>query len=1134
LVVKQAGTNHHAVMTDADFLREEPPVGGFGGQPDPVTDYLRKLERALKRGDATEHTYRPALKELIEALDEKVLCTNEPKRSQCGAPDYAVSRKGDQLNIGYMEAKNIGADLAEDERGGQLKRYLPGLPNLLLTDYLEFRWFVEGEKRGTFRLANVAPGGKVAPVATQELERARLLLLAFTSQEPVDIVSAEQLARRLAFLAKVVHDVIIGAFQTGQASQQLRDWRDAFAATLLPELAPHADAAKEAEAVREFADMFAQTLAYGLFSARVSSGSGKFTREKAQRLIPRTNPFLRTFFEQITGAALDEEPFADFLEDLIQTLDHADMGRVMEDFGKHGPRRDPVVHFYETFLQAYDPKLRELRGVYYTPEPVVNYIVQSIDRLLKDKFRIKAGLADHQKIKLPPGAAVCDRRDGEADDRRSQSAATEECHRVLILDPATGTATFLYTVLDFIRSQFKTRKNAGQWGSYVHEHLLPRLFGFELLMAPYAVAHFKIGLALAAMDEEHLFRQQWSYEPQGGERVNIFLTNTLEDLEHTAEQLGPLRVLSNEANAASEVKRHKPVLVVLGNPPYSGHSANTGEWISKLVRDYYFCDGQPLGERNPKWLQDDYVKFLRWGQWRIEQTGQGILAFITNHGYLDNPTFRGMRQNLMQTFDEIYVLDLHGNSKKKETVPGSGEADKNVFDIRQGVAIGLFVKLPSEAKRKKGPATVRHLDLWGAERQKKYDWLNGHHVENTKWTMLDPTAPHYLFIPQHTRRRREYELGWGITEMMPVNSAGIVTARDSLTICWHKIEVEPRVKRFAALSVEGARAEFKLGPDTRDWKVPLAQEDINNTGFDPAKIRKLLYRPFDLRWTYYSGTTRGFLCMPRPEVMAHLIAGNNLAMILTRQTRDNWAAFSTQSLVAHKSVAAYDINSAFPLYLHRNGKLPAEDLFPHDNGRRPNLSAGFVKDFCEKLQVKFVPDGLGRPGKREVGPESIFNYAYAVFHSPAYRERYAEFLRADFPRLPLTGNWELYRSLSELGLRLVNLHARGEGEGKGPGFPMAGDNCVEAVRYQPPQGREPGRVWINHEQFFEGVPEGVWAFPVGGYLPAQRWLKDRKHRKLAYEDISAYARIIFALAETRKLMAQIDQAIESHGGWPFK
>jgi hypothetical protein len=1109
-------------MTD-DFLHEEPPAYGSGGKPAPLTEYLNKIERALKRGDATEHTHRPALKELIEALDENVICTNEPKRSACGAPDYVVSRKREQLTLGYIESKNIGADLANEEGGGQLKRYLPALPNLLLTDYLEFRWFADGKKRETFRFASVAPGGRLTPLPPDELERARLLLLGFLSQKPVDIASAEQLARRLANLTHLIRDIIIRAFQVGQASQQLRDWRDAFATTLLPELAPQTDAGKESEAAGKFADMFAQTLAYGLFSARAASGGTKFTREKAQKLIPRANPFLRTFFEQITGAALDDEPFAGFVEDVIQTLDHADMARVMEDFGKHRRRRDPVVHFYETFLQAYDPKLRELRGVYYTPEPVVNYIVQSIDRLLKDKFGLKAGLADHSKITLK-------RKEGERE-------ITDETHRVLILDPATGTATFLYTVLDFIRSQFKTRKNAGQWGGYVHQHLLPRLFGFELLMAPYAVAHFKIGLALAAMDEEPLFRRQWSYEPQGDERVNIFLTNTLEDLEHTAEQLGPLRALSNEANSAYEVKQHKPVLVVLGNPPYSGHSANTGEWISKLVRDYHFCDGQPLGERNPKWLQDDYVKFLRWGQWRIEQTGQGILAFITNHGYLDNPTFRGMRQHLMQTFDEIYVLDLHGNSKKKETVPNSGEADKNVFDIRQGVAIGIFVKLPPEArakKKEKSPAIVRHCHLWGAQRQRKYDWLDDHHVENTRWTALEPIAPHYLFIPRDTTRLKEYERGWMVTEMMPVNSVGIVTARDALALACDKEELWIRVLNFSRLSPEEARRRFDLPPDAQDWRIEDAQADIRQTGCERSRIVRLLYRPFDWRYTYYTGTAGGFHCRPRFEVMRHIFKRENIALVSSRQTRDSWAVFACDTIMGHKSVSAFDINAIFPIYLYPNGNLPEEDLFAHENGRRPNLSAEFIRDFCQKLQVKFVPDGLGRPAKREVGPELIFHYAYAVFHSPAYRQRYAEFIRADFPRLPITSNFELFRRLAGFGGELVDLHARGKGEPRNLSFPVQSDNVIEEVRYQPPKGKEGGRVWINDQQYFEGVPESAWAFPIGGYLPAQRWLKDRIGRTLGFDEKAEYQRIIWALLETRRLMAEIDASIKKHGGWPLQ
>ena len=1099
-------------MSDEDLLHEEPPAyGGGESRPSPLQNYLRKLERALRRGDATEHTHRPALKELLEALDNRIVATNEPKRSDCGAPDYVVSRRRDQLSLGYIEAKNIGADLAEHEHGGQLKRYLPALFNLVLSDYLEFRWFVDGKLRATFRLATLQPGGKLAPVSAEEMERAKSLLLAFLSQPPVDIASAEELARRLATLTHVIRDIIIGAFQTEQASQQLRDWRNAFAATLLPELAPQGDARKEAEAASAFADMFAQTLAYGLFSARASSGSTGFTRAKAQKLIPRTNPFLRTFFEQITGAALDDEPFAGFVEDLIQTLDHADMARVMEDFGKHGRRRDPVVHFYETFLQAYDPKLRELRGVYYTPEPVVNYIVQSIDRLLKDKFGIKAGLADHSKITVT-------RKEGEREIK-------DETHRVLILDPATGTATFLYTVLDFIRSQFKTRKNAGQWGSYVHEHLLPRLFGFELLMAPYAVAHFKLGLALAAMDEEPLFRQQWSYEPQGNERLNIFFTNTLEDLEHATEQLGPLRALSNEANSAYEVKRHKPVLVVLGNPPYANFGQqNRHPWILGLLDDYK----RGLNEKKLN-LNDDFIKFIRWAQWRIEQTGSGIVGYITNNVYLDGLTHRRMRECLLETFDEIYIVNLHGSSKKQETAP-DGSKDDNVFDITVGVAIALFVKLPPGAKKdSKSLATVRYADLWG-RRTAKYEWLDDHHAENTKWKKLSPETPGFYFVPKDLSAGKEYKKGWSLLDIFPVANNGLKTDRDDLFFDFDKRSLEQRMQVFFRPELtEQFRDDFRV-IDSSSYDIEARRRTLK---FKAQAIRRCLYRPFDYRWLYYDV---GLTSRPAEKVMRHLIAGENIGLCCLRQSRrDEEGPFlAVSGLVNKDAVSLFDIGTVFPLYLYANGDLPEGDLFAHANGRRPNLSAAFIKDFCGRLGCKFVPEGLGRAAKREVGPESIFNYAYAILHSAAYRERYAEFLRAEFPRLPLTGTWELFQPLANFGLRLVDLHAHDKGEGKGPGFPIVGENLVLDVRYQPPQGKEPGRVWINERQYFDGVSEMVWDFPVGGYRPAQRWLKDRKKRRLGFEEIGAYARIVFALLETRKLMAQIDGVIEDHGGWPLK
>ena len=401
----------------------------------------------------------------------------------------------------------------------------------------------------------------------------------------------------------------------------------AFQKTLLPGL----DQAK-------FADMYAQTLAYGLFASRVnySGDPVNFNLRGAAEDIPRTNPFLRDLFYHSRfdlGSRLTW-----MVESLVEVLRHSDMDSILAHFGRRTQQTDPVLHFYETFLSAYNPTLRETRGVYYTPEPVVKYIVRSVDHILKTRFDRPRGLADKD---------------------------------TLILDPALGTGTFLYFVIEQIKERFEGQR--GLWKGYVEEHLLPRIFGFELLMAPYTVAHMNLSLQL----------KDAGYDFKEGERLGIYLTNSLEEGVKEKYESAFGGFIEEEANAAAEIKRDKPIMVVLGNPPYSGHSANKGEWIGKLVRDYYFVDGKPLGERNPKWLQDDYVKFIRFGQWRIEQTGEGVLAFITNHGYLDNPTFRGMRQQLLQTFSEIYILNLHGNSLKGEVTP-EGNADENVFDIRTG------------------------------------------------------------------------------------------------------------------------------------------------------------------------------------------------------------------------------------------------------------------------------------------------------------------------------------------------------------------------------------------------------------------------------------------------------------------
>jgi hypothetical protein len=1109
------------VNSENDFLREEPPAYGVASRPSPILTYLRKVEAAHTQGNDTEHTHRPALKALLEALDSRIVATNEPKRIECGAPDLAINRKKGGLLIGNVEAKDIGVSLSEAKKSDQLKRYLPAMPNLLLTDYLDFRWFVNGAERERFCLAEVKRNGEFAhdPSAFAHAEK---VLKEFLSRDPVRIEGAEDLARRLARLAHLIRDSIALAFQTGNASEVLKDWRAVFAQTLLPELA---DEGKEAE----FADMFAQTLAYGLFSARVMSVSSRqFTLAEAAKLIPKTNPFLRDFFDLITGPKLDDEPFIGYVQDLVTVLECANMVLILEDFGKgveSGRRRDPVVHFYETFLSAYDPRLRELRGVYYTPEPVVSYIVESIDWLLREKFELKDGLADKTKFSFT-------RKEGEKE-------IEEESHRVLVLDPATGTGTFLFEVIEQIRERFEKKHQAGLWPAYVHEHLLPRLFGFELLMAPYAVAHFKIGLELSGRHLPELWRETWAYHFQGDERVNIFLTNTLEDIQQITAQQGPLAIIGKEGNEAIAIKKHRPVLVVLGNPPYANFGRqNRNDFILGLLDDYK----RGLKEKKIN-LNDDFIKFLRWAQWRIEQTGQGIIGFITNNVYLDGLTHRRMRESLLETFDEIYILNLHGSSKKQETV-ADGSKDDNVFDITVGVAIAIFVKLPPDksAKGKKKNATIHHADLWGL-RKNKYDWLNVHNAANTEWTTFQPNAPDFRFVPRNAKHEKEWNEYWSIRKAFVVSGNAIKTERDRVSIHFTRKEAETVVRDFRTLSLDELRKKYDLYEDSRDWSVDRAKKDTldhpGNKLFAP-----ILYRPFDVRQTWFSGRAKGFMGTPGRELMQHLNGKDNLALLACRQQAiegfDHVFCSTTLAECCTVSNRTKEITSAFPLYLYPNGETEGQaELVPHENGRRPNLSAEFIKHFSETIGLKFIADGRGDL-KKTFGPEDIFHYAYAIFHSPSYRKRFTQFLACEFPRLPVTSNDELFTKLCKYGARLVALHTLRDVNGDDVVFDVPGSNVVEQANYITPEkedrakGIRRGRVYINSDQYFEGISPAVWQMRIGSYQVCEKWLKDRKGRALTHDEIEHYQRTVSALAETRTLMAQIDSLISDHGGWPLE
>jgi hypothetical protein len=1152
-----------------------------------ISSYLSKLREVSQDADASQElSLRPALNILVEGLNDiftrdDLKIVTEPLRKSFGTPDYKLKTSKGYL-IGYIEAKGLGAHLPEIEQTEQIERYRSSGKRFVLTNHLEFTLFdytSDGKaivRADSVRLLSEKAFRKGQSPQDADVKALYRLFDRFLKEARPDISTPKELAERLAASARHIRDLLIETYAAEGESGDLHNLKAAFEETLLPDLTPE-----------QFADMYAQTLTYGLFAARVNHrGPELLTLDNAWHDIPKTNPFLRTLFESVTGSALEDKPYRWVIEDLVHLLNALDMHAILEGFGKRTAQQDPIVHFYEDFLAEYDPGLREKRGVYYTPEPVVSFIVRSVDHLLKEKFGLAEGLADRSRVTYTV--------------KRNDTGYAEESHKVLILDPACGTGTFLYFVVDLIRRRFMERREAGMWQGYVRNHLLPRIFGFELLMAPYAMAHLKLGMQLAGFDLPEGQRKDWAYAFDVEERLGIYMTNTLEEPRPLGKPFpGFWRVIAQEANAAAHVKRDLPILVVLGNPPYSGHSANKGPWIDSLLKgSYYDVDGQPLGEKNPKWLQDDYVKFIRWGQWRIEQSGAGILAFITNHGYLDNPTFRGMREKLLKSFSEIYLLNLHGNAKKRERVPedvqralGIGEQDENVFDIQQGVAIGIFVKEPE----KSGPAKVFYADLWGV-RERKYQWLLEHDVNHTEWEELSSQAPFYLFVPQERARLAEYESGWKITEIMPVNSVGIVTSRDDFVFDFDKTALEGRIKDF----LNPRKSDQELRNYLRDkdkLDVSKARQEIQKASWSNLVVQ-CLYRPFDTRYLFYHDAV---IERSRRDVMRHMLAGENLGLITVRQVAEgvfDHVLASNCIVESRITLSNKGIGFLFPLYLYptepeieagtgvaRSRMIEeakkalkktteAKDLtkeqtrieglikrlFPQEHYPRwPNLSPDFIDDVSQRLGLRFVPEGRGDL-KETFGPEDAFHYIYAVLHSPTYRERYKEFLRIDFPRIPLTSDLELFEALCQKGADLVALHLLEPSYGAASWnrdkaqpnpfhnvnvrYPVPGDDVVEKghPKYIPPGERTPGsreplqegRVYINRGQYFEGVPPEVWEFHVGGYQVCEKWLKDRRGRKLSYDDKEHYKKIVMALGETIRLMREIDEVIEQHGGWPIQ
>ncbi len=1044
-----------------------------------IQDYLDRVEKIRKTGAATEVSYRSTLEFLFGSLSKNIQALNEPKRVAVGAPDFIINR-GD-IVIGHVEAKDINIDIHSFKGSNkeQQERYLKGLPNLIYTNCLDFDFFRDGKLLVSISIGTNQAG--IKPIL-KNFEPFENLLRDFVDQRPQTITSPRILAEKMAGKAGLIKDILSKTlFDDKDQHSELASQFGAFKEHLIHDIT-----------IDDFSDIYAETIAYGLFAARLhDTNLDTFSRTEALELLPKSNPFLRNLFGYIAGPNLDDR-IRWIIDDLSDVFQACDVRRLMQGFGRLTGRDDPFIHFYETFLAAYNPNKRKARGVWYTPEPVVNFSVRAVDNVIQKEFGLEDGLGDISKITVDwdTGQRQLTKK-GQFAKSGKNTIEKKEVHRVQILDPATGTGTFLAEIIKQISPKVKDVAE-GMWSKYIENDLIPRLHGFELLMASYAMCHMKIDMILTEL----------GYKPTGTPpRLSVYLTNSLEEGEPANQTLPFAQWLSNEVKQANSIKRDMPIMCIVGNPPYSGISQNMGEWIVGLIDEYKYVDGKHFGERK-HWLHDDYVKFIRLSEYLIDKNGEGVLGFITNHGYLSNPTFRGMRQHLMKTFDKIYVIDLHGNANKQEVSP-DGSPDKNIFDIRQGVAIMIAVKksgLPSTE------CEVYHTEIWG-DRSSKNAKIWSLDLDYKNFIKLKPRSPYYMFYNVNNNALDKYDIGFSISKFFPVHSTGIISARDDLTVDFEKSALSHKMKDFLDPNIDNEQVRLKFfGPnkggkylpgDSRGWRLsekrPLLQKKLTDSA-----IKSILYRPFDSRWIVYDSD---IVDWPRLDTMGTFSENKNIALLSPRMTADPFSPLVTNQIISNKTASRYDQSYFFPLY-----------IYPGENELSQNKIINIDPKLFKKLQNIAKNSTKGEPQEQD-----MFDYVYGVLHAPKYRQTYVEFLSIDFPRIPWPSSSEEFWDISAKGSILRSLHLSDPAViGATPfQFRGNGDNIVRYVDF------DEGKVWINPNQYFDNVSEVAWNMYVGGYQPCQYWLKKRKNRELNFDDVKQYQRIIKISTETDRIMKLI-------------
>ena len=1031
-----------------------------------IEEYIKRIDKRFQTGETTEHSFRGDLQQLLEDITDYMVI-NEQKRIDCGAPDLALYKKN--VPYAYFEAKDLeGGDLdGRKKNKPQFDRYKASLTTIVFTDYLDFHLYEEGSLKTKVELAYIDKGHiklneEAVPKFISIIEHLKML-------RPQEISQPKKLSHIMASKARMLADAIEkvlakDTFQTGSFWSKLR----AFKEVLNNDLDE-----------KRFADLYAQTIAYGLFAARLHDTTpNNFTRQEAAELIPKTNPFLRQIFQQLAGYDINDS-IAWIVDDLVNVFASVNVEKLRKNFGKEQERRDPMIHFYEEFLGEYDPESKKKFGVFYTPQPVVEFIVRAVDDVLKKDFNLPDGLADKSKVNVK----IRKMEDG----KDVETVTIEPRHRVQILDPATGTGTFLAEVV----SRIKEKQQAGIWPQYVDEHLIPRIHGFELMMAPYTIAHLKLDMLISWWGDQKL-------EKEHNERVQIYLTNSLSQAALTNKYL-LAEMIAREANEANDIKHNAPVMVVIGNPPYSGESTNTGDWIMGLMEDYKKepNSDKRLNEKNPKWINNDYCKFIRMAQDYVERKGEGVVAYICANSFLDNPTFRGMRWNLLKSFDKIYIINLHGDSNKKEKCP-DGSKDDNVFDIMTGTSINIFIKT---ANKKQGElADVYYVEKYGLRRE-KFDYLQTNTLSSLQFERIINRSPYYLFVPQNADGREAYESGFKISDLCNIYTAGIVTSNDDILIDYDK--------------------------------QVLSKKILESFGsFDNSLIKNIAYKPFDKRYVYYDIRK---IERARFNVMRHLINKENFCLIIAKQCVSDWRYAFISDEIANLNITAtagrLGSGFVFPLYLY-----PSESELGFESERKPNLDETIWRKIENwvKYGQEFKPltnneqaGLLGFDAEPEephfLAPEDIFDYIYGVLHSPLYREKYKEFLKVDFPRIPYPKNAEEFEHYKECGHQLRELHLMHNVPESPARFDNLGNGKVEYIRWEwNKDDGYSGNVWINDAQCFSNVPTEAWEMYIGGYQPAQKWLKDRKGRVLSTEDILHYEKIISVLLETKRIMDTMD------------